>query len=110
MQLVAYRRPFYRRSLVVLVAVTLLMAIAVPGGAKAEPSGFKSLIPLYWGGLCEAVIIIPASYLFAAKASVGVGITPPSQHLDPAASHPDISACFTTSLEVLVSVATKTLS
>jgi hypothetical protein len=40
MQLVAYQRRVFRRSLVLLVAVTLLMAIAVPVGAKPEPSGF----------------------------------------------------------------------
>jgi hypothetical protein len=45
----------------------------------------------------------------AAKASVGVGITPASQHLEPAASKPEIKACFMASLEVLVSLPTTTL-
>ena len=40
MQLAAHPRPFSRRSFVVLVAVTLLMTIAVPVGAKPEPGGF----------------------------------------------------------------------
>ncbi len=46
--------------------------------SKAEPSELNSFIPLYCGGLWEAVIIMPASNSLAAKASVGVGTIPAS--------------------------------
>jgi hypothetical protein len=46
--------------------------------SKEEPSGFSSLMPLYSGGLWEAVIMMPASNSRVIKASVGVGKTPAS--------------------------------
>jgi hypothetical protein len=45
----------------------------------------------------------------AARASVGVGITPASEHPEPVVSSPEIRACFIASLEVLVSLPITTL-
>ena len=66
-------------------------------------------MPLYSGGLCEAVIITPALNFLAAKASVGVGKTPASTQPAPPASTPEIRACFRALLEVRVSPPTTTL-
>jgi hypothetical protein len=63
----------------------------------------SSLSPLYWGGLWEAVIIIPASNSRVTKASVGVGSTPASLHRAPAASSPPVTACLKVLPEVRVS-------
>ena len=65
-------------------------------------------MPLYWGGLCEAVIMNPTSApnFFTAYAHTGVGTTPASKTSTPQDIKPEINADSITSPETRVSLTT----
>src|SRR4030043_914973 len=65
-------------------------------------------MPLYCGGLCEAVIMKPtsAASVLVRYASTGVGVTPILQVLTPHADSPETNAASIKGPVTLVSVAT----
>lgn len=71
----------------------------------------KSLIPLYSGGLCEAVSIIPVPnpISLVSKAKAGVGRIPKSATSIPVERRPEVTASLIDSRLCLVSVVRETL-
>ena len=71
-----------------------------------RPSPSKNLTPLYSGGLCDAEMTAPRSS--ASSATAGVGSTPASTALPPAATTPRANASSSSGPEPRVSRPTKT--
>src|SRR5919199_6449009 len=67
----------------------------------STPSGAIGLIPLYSGGLCDAVIIIPPLYpkRFAAYCKHGVGTSPAFAVSRPAEFRVDLTSLDRTGLD-----------
>src|SRR5919109_2383092 len=68
----------------------------------STPSGAVGLIPLYCGGLCDAVIIIPPLYLwcFAVYCKHGVGTSPAFAVSKPAELRVDLTSLDRTGLDL----------
>ncbi|MBA7507778.1 hypothetical protein ES706_06498 [subsurface metagenome] len=78
--------------------------------SNPAPSASQNLIPLYSGGLWEAVMMMPASHekWRMAKESTGVGVKPSLRASHPPAVSPATIACSNISLEVRLSYPTAT--